>query len=51
MDTSFYAMAFPDTENVQYSKQLREMHFGAQEGLHFDNLSAQDKAKFSDPMF
>ena len=27
------------------------MNFGAQEGLHYDNLSAEEKAKLSDPNF
>ena len=27
------------------------MHFGAQEGLHYDGLSKEEKEKLSDPNF
>ena len=51
IDTTFYAMAFPDSESIAYSNKLREIHFGAQEGLHFDTLPDSDKDKFADPNF
>ena len=52
MDTSFYALGFPsDEEFVKRSKLLRELNFGAHEGLHFDNLTDQEKMRFMDPEF
>ena len=52
VDTSFYAMAFPsDEDSVFKSELLRELNFGAHEGLHFDNLSPSEKERFSDPAF
>ena len=52
-DTAFYALGFPSNDDtlIKTSKNLREMNFGAQEGLHYDNLSAEEKAKLSDPNF
>ncbi len=52
-DTAFYAMGFPSDDDtlIKQSKSLREMHFGAQEGLHYDNLSQEEKAKLSDPNY
>ncbi len=51
-DTAFYTLGFPSDEDIiKQSKNLREMHFGAQEGLHYDNLSKEEKAKLSDPEF
>jgi len=49
-DTAFYAMAFPahDDEIVE-SPYLREINFGEDEGLHFDNLPNSQKEAFSDP--
>ena len=45
-------MAFPsDEESVFKSELLRELNFGAHEGLHFDNLSPSEKERFSDPDF
>ena len=39
-DTAFYACGFPSDENhIRSSKSLRELHFGAKEGLHYDGLS------------
>ena len=44
VDTSFYALGFPSNENlVTQSRNLREMNFGEQEGLHFDGLSQAEK--------
>ena len=52
IDTSFYAMAFPgDEDYVRKSRMLRELNFGAHEGLHFDNLPASEKERFSAPDF
>ena len=52
VDTSFYALAFPTDESlVKQSKLLRELNFGEHEGLHFDNLSDQEKMRFMDPNF
>lgn len=52
IDTSFYALAFPSDEGlIRQSQLLREMNFGEHEGLHFDNLSDNEKAKFSSPDF
>ena len=52
-DTAFYALGFPSDDDtlIKQSKNLREMHFGAQEGLHYDTLSAEEKAKLSDPNY
>ena len=33
------------------SKALRELNFGAQEGLHYDGLDAAEKARLADPDF
>ena len=44
-------MAFPDVETLKYSPELRELNFGVQEGLHFDNLPDAEKEKFADPTF
>ena len=49
-DTAFYALGFDDTL-IKLSKNLREMHFGGQEGLHYDNLSPEEKKKLSDPEY
>jgi broad specificity phosphatase PhoE len=38
LDTTFYALAFPDVADIKQSPDLREMNFGTHEGLHFDNL-------------
>ena len=52
IDTSFYAMAFPgDEDSIFKSEMLRELNFGAHEGLHFDNLSPSEKKRFSSPDF
>ena len=52
IDTSFYAMAFPSEEDkVSQSRLLRELNFGAHEGLHFDNLPNAEKERFSAPDF
>ena len=46
VDTSFYALGFPSNESlVSQSKNLREMNFGDQEGLHFDGLTLSKKRK------
>ena len=52
-DTAFYALGFPSDDDtlIKKSKNLRELHFGAQEGLHYDGLSKEEKAKLSDPEF
>ena len=52
-DTAFYALGFPSDDDtlINTSKSLREMNFGAQEGLHYDNLSPEEKSKLSDPNF
>ena len=50
-DTAYYALAFPDEGAIQQSRLLRELHFGKQEGLHFDGLPPKQKAMFSDPDF
>lgn len=44
-DTAFYALGFPSDDDtlIRKSKNLREMHFGAQEGLHYDGLSDAEK--------
>ena len=36
---------------IMKSPQLRELNFGEQEGLHFDNLPASEKERFSQPDF
>ena len=51
IDTAYYTLAFPDESQIIKSKLLRELHFGKQEGLHFDGLPPQHKAQFSDPNF
>ena len=52
IDTSFYALGFPSDEDfIRRSHLLREMNFGEQEGLHFDNLPDSEKLKFSQPDF
>ena len=50
VDTAFYALAF-DADRVKQTNQIREIFFGEHEGLHFDNLPASEKARFSDPAF
>ena len=50
-DTAYYALAFPDEGLIKKSKQLRELNFGKQEGLHFDGLPHSEKLRFSDPAF
>ena len=48
VDTSFYALGFPSNESlVSQSKNLREMNFGDQEGLHFDGLTQKEKDEIS----
>ena len=43
IDTAFYTMGFPSSEEyILQSKNLREMNFGENEGLHFDSLSKED---------
>ena len=50
VDTAFYALGFPSNDNlIQKTKNLREMNFGEQEGLHFDGLSASEKEVISSP--
>ena len=52
IDTSYYALAFPSEETfILQSRMLREMNFGEHEGLHFDNLAASEKQRFSSPDF
>ncbi len=42
-------MGFQETaDQAPPAKSLREIHFGASEGLHFDSLSELDKAKLRD---
>lgn len=52
-DSAFYALGFPSDDDtlIRKTKALREMHFGAQEGLHYDGLSPDEKAKLSDPHY
>ena len=52
-DTAFYALGFPSDDDtlIKKTKSLREMNFGAIEGLHYDGLSAEEKAKLSDPNY
>ena len=48
-DTAFYAMGFPSSEKyLTESRNLREMNFGDNEGLHFDGLPQEEKEKYSD---
>eukprot|EP00347_Sterkiella_histriomuscorum_P013107 403365991 len=52
MDTAFYGLAFTsDSELIKNSPKLREMNFGAHEGLHYDGLSKEEKVKLSDPEY
>jgi broad specificity phosphatase PhoE len=51
IDTTFYAMAFPNIQEINFAKELREINFGTHEGLHFDNLPSSEKKRFSDPNF
>ena len=52
IDTSFYALAFPSEEDlIIRSHLLRELNFGENEGLHYDNLSETEKQRFSSPEF
>lgn len=51
VDTTFYALAFPGGDDINQTRQLRELNFGEHEGLHFDNLPSADKARFADPEF
>ena len=51
IDTTFYAMAFPDIQEINCAKELREINFGTHEGLHFDNLPTSEKKRFADPNF
>ena len=44
-------MAFPSDDNIKITSKLREIDFGNQEGLHFDNLSDKDKQEFNDPNY
>jgi broad specificity phosphatase PhoE len=51
-DTAFYSLGFPSDENlIRKNKLLREMNFGSKEGLHYDNLSDEEKKIFSDPNY
>lgn len=52
-DTAFYALGFPSDDDtlIKRTKALREINFGSQEGLHYDGLSDQEKAKLSDPNY
>ena len=49
-ETAFYGLGFPSDDDtlIKKSKNLRELHFGAQEGLHYDGLSKEEKALLSD---
>lgn len=49
IDTSFFATGFKD--DITRHRDLRELHFGEHEGLHFDNLPPKEKARFADPNF
>ena len=50
VDTAFYALGFPANEElIKQSADLREMHFGDSEGLHFDGLSTKEKMEISSP--
>ena len=53
VDTAFYTLGFPSDDDtlIRKSRSLREMNFGAQEGLHYDGLSQEEKAKLSDPAY
>ncbi len=44
-------MAFPDIQEINCAKELREINFGTHEGLHFDNLPSSEKKRFADPNF
>ena len=44
-------MAFPDIQEINCAKELREINFGTHEGLHFDNLPTSEKKRFADPDF
>ena len=49
IDTAFYTMGFPSQEDfLRQSRNLREMNFGDNEGLHFDSLSREEKQEYSD---
>ncbi|CDW71482.1 phosphoglycerate mutase [Stylonychia lemnae] len=51
-DTAFYALGFPsDEEIIKQVSALRELNFGAHEGLHYDGLSQEEKQKLSDPLY
>jgi broad specificity phosphatase PhoE len=43
-DTLNLALGFP-SKQVQLSQKLRELNFGDMEGVHFDSLPAEEKAK------
>ena len=46
-DTAYYALAFPSEEDLIFrSRLLRELNFGAHEGLHYDNLPQEEKLRF-----
>ena len=51
IDTTFFALAFPEEDTVRQAKELRELNFGEHEGLHFDNLPQKEKDRFSHPDF
>lgn len=51
-DSAFFALGFPSDENIiKQSKLLREINFGAKEGLHYDSLTKEAKEELSDPNY
>ena len=50
VETAIYALGFPsDEDQIKKSKDLREIHFGANEGLHYDSLPDSEKEKINKP--
>jgi len=51
-DTAFYALGFPNDESlIKQERALREIHFGTNEGLHYDNLPDKEKEEIASPTY
>lgn len=49
--TAFYALGFPNDGIIKENGLLRECHFGKLEGVHYDNMSDEEKERFADPQY